>query len=298
MSDIDLRKLFKYISVSGLGQFVAKAWGLKKCITAERVQAFGTLIIAFVTVWTLFFTPIGERIIAEMNRSVEETQKELERLRTVTAKVTLRAVWSKFDDGLAENEYFAKVAADYHAHVEWVSGARPQPSIWWYRIPYRDRFGKSIGIPFEEPSRWGNRLRTIRNWWPSDWRDPGRLDPSDPLKLTEREELRAYLEGLLDEHFGGGGYGTPTMVSDVIEEMKRDEDVEDPGEIAAGMVRTKLDDLLRQHPTLASKPVRIRFTGPYSADEVVEAGEEIGRNVAEFRDALRSFIEIESKPYF
>ena len=119
----------------GLRQFVAKVWGLTKCITAAQVQAIGTSVIAFVTVWTLFFTPIGERLIAEMNRSVEETQEELERHRTVNAKVTLRAIWSKFGDGLAENEYFARVAADYHAHVEWVNGARPIPSDWWFRIP-------------------------------------------------------------------------------------------------------------------------------------------------------------------
>ena len=80
--------------------------------------------------------------------------------------------------------------------------------------------------------------------------------------------------------------------------MKRDEDVEGPGEIAAGMVRSKLDSFLTQHPTLASKPVRIRFTDQYSTDEVVEAGEEIGRNIGEFRDALRNCIEIESRPYF
>ena len=51
---------------------------------------------------------------AEWDRLRADNLKELERHRTVSAKITLRAVWSKFDDGLAENEYFAKVAADYH----------------------------------------------------------------------------------------------------------------------------------------------------------------------------------------
>ena len=84
---------------------------MTKHVTSARVQAFGTLVIAFVTAWTLFLTPIGNRIIAEVNRSVGEAQEELERHRAVNAKVTLRAVWGKLDDGLAENEYFARIAA-------------------------------------------------------------------------------------------------------------------------------------------------------------------------------------------
>ena len=279
-----------------LGQFVVNVWGRTRCITAVHVQAIATVVIACVTVWTLFLTPIGERFIAQINQSVEETQEELERYRTVNAKITLRAVWSKFDDKLAENEYFAKVATDYHAHVEWMNsadGATSRPSSWWLRLPYRDRIGTSIGIPFDEPSRWGDRLRTMDNWWLFDWEEPGRLD-----SLTARKELRVYLDGLLNEHFRGGGYGAPATVSGVIEGMKRDENVEHLGGIAAETVRGKLNDFLRQHPTLASKAVRIRLTGPYPADEVVEAGEEIGRNVAEFRDALRNFVRIESSPYF
>ena len=282
----------------GFGQFVAKVWGLTKCVNTERVQAGSTLLIALVTTWTLFFTPVGERLIAEMNRSVEETQEELEDLRQVTAKVALRAVWSKFDDRLAENEYFANVATDYHDHVEWINSDDEEstsPSWEWLMLPYRDGFGEMVGVPFDERSRWGERLRTMRNWWPVDWGQP---KPDGFNTVTARNKLRAYLDGLLEEHFGGGGYGAPATVSDVIEEMKRDEDVEGPGEIAAGMVRGMLNGFLTQHPTLASNPVRIRFTGPYSADEVIEAGEEIGRNVAEFRDALREYVRNESRPYF
>ena len=288
------RKLYRYILDSGFGQFVAK---FREYMTPERVQAGSTLLIALVTTWTLFFTPVGERIIAEMTRSVEETQEELERHRTVNSKITLRAVWSKFDDRLAENEYFANVAADYHAHVEWMNSADEEttsPSNEWFQIPYRDRFGEMIWVPFDEPGRWGERLRTMRNWWPADWLErPEWFDP-----VNARKELQAYLDGLLEEHFGGGGYGAPTTVSDVIEEMKQNEDVEGPGEVAAGMVRGMLDRFLIQHPTLASKQVRIRLTAPYSADEVIEAGEEIGRNVAEFRDALREYVRNESSPYF
>ena len=292
MSDTVLMKLFKYISGSGFRQFVAEVW---EYMTPERVQAGSTLFIALVTVWTLFFTPIGARLIAEMNRSVEDTQKELEDLRKITAKRTLRAVWSKFDDRLVENEYFTKIAADYHVHVEWVSEARPDPSAWWFRLPYRDGFGEMLGIPVDEPSRWGRRLTTISNWWSEDWGQP-RPDGFDTG--AARKELQAYLDGLLEEHFGGGGYGAPATVSDVIEEMKRDEDVEGPGEIAAGMVRGMLNGFLTQHPTLRSKRVRILFTGSYSADEVVVAGEEIGRNVVEFREALRGYVRNESSPYF
>ena len=282
----------------GLGQRVKKVWGLKRHITSNRVSALATSVIAIVTVWTLLFTPLGERFIADINRSLEETQDELERHRTVNAKVTLRAVWSKFDDGLAENEYFAKVAADYHTHVEWMNSADEEassPSNEWFRLPYRDGFGEMVGVPFNEPSRWGERLRTMLNWWPVDWEEPkpGRLDP-----VTARKELRAYLDGILEEHFGGGGHGAPASVSDVIDEMKRDEDVEYLGGVTAEIVRDMLDDFLRQHPILVSKPVRVRFTGPYTADEVVEAGEEVERNITEVRDALRSFVKIESDPYF
>ena len=67
---------------------------------------------------------------------------------------------------------------------------------------------------------------------------------------------------------------------------------------AVETVRGQLDEFLRQHSALASNPIRIRFDGPYSAGEVVEAGKNIGRNVGEFRDALRKHVRIASSPYF
>ena len=278
----------------GLGQRVKKVWGLKRHITSNRVSALATSVIAIVTVWTLLFTPLGERFIADINRSLEETQDELERHRTVNAKVTLRAVWSKFDDGLAENEYFAKVAADYHTHVKWANsagGLTPAPSMRWINTPHRDGITITGLVPIHEPGRWGDRQRTIQNWWPYP---PGTLED----RIIAHKELRAYLDGLLEEHFEGRGYGASATVNDVIEGMKRDEAIEYLGGVTAEIVRDMLDDFLRQHPALVSKPVRVRFTGPYTADEVVEAGEEVDRNITEFRDALRSFVKIESDPYF
>ena len=254
-------------------------------ITTNHIQAYSTLAIALVTVWTLFLTPVGERLSAQVNQ-------------TMNAKLTLRAVWSKFDDGLAENEYFAKVAVDYHAHVEWMNSDDEEstsPSWEWLRLPYRDQFGEMVGVPFDEPSRWGERLRTMRNWWSIDWGQP---KPDGFDTVTARNKLRAYLDGLLEEHFGGGGHGAPATGYDVIEGMKQDEAVEFLGERAAEIVRGKLDEFLRQHPTLTSKAVRIRLTRPYSANEVVEAGKEIYHNVDEFRVALREFVRNESSPYF
>ena len=55
--------------------------------TAERVQATGTAVIALVTVWTLFFTPLGERLVSEINQTVRETQQEVEHHRTIATKV-------------------------------------------------------------------------------------------------------------------------------------------------------------------------------------------------------------------
>ena len=254
---------------------------MKLRITTDHIQAYSTLAIALVTVWTLFLTPVGERLRSQVNQ-------------TMNAKITLRAVWSKFDDGLAENEYFADVAADYHAHVKWANspgGLTPAPSMRWINTPHRDGITTTGIVPIHEPGRWGDRQRTIYNWWPYP---PGRLE--DPL--TAHKELSAYLDGLLEEHFGGGGYGALATGYGVIEEMKRDEAVEFLGVEAAEMVRGKLDEFLRQHPLLTSKAVRIRLTKPYSDDEVVEAGEEIGSNIREFRDALRNFVRIESSPYF
>ena len=88
--------------------------------TAERVQAAATVVMALVTVWTLVFTPLGKRLISEINRTVRETQEELEHHRTLAGKVTLRAIWKGADDRLAENEYFARIAADYHTHKSWI----------------------------------------------------------------------------------------------------------------------------------------------------------------------------------
>ena len=282
---------------SRLGQTMAKTGRLAKQITAEWVQAISTLVIAFVTAWTLFLTPIGARIIAEINRSVEETQEELERRRVVDAKVTLKAVWGKLDDGLAENEYFARIAADYNAHIKWrdsPDGKGLMPSWWWLRLPYRDGIGtQSIGRSFDEPGRWGDRLRLMRDLWPFDLKDRPTLDP-----LAAHQELRGHLDALLDEHFGGGGFGAPASGGGVIDAMKRDDAVEQLGGAAADTVREKLDDFLQQHAMLSAKALRVRLARPYSANEVVEAGQAVGSNITEFRDALREFVRVESSPYF
>ena len=57
------------------------------------MQALGTAVIALVTVWALFFTPLGERLVSEINQTVRETQEEVEHHRTIATKVTLRALW-------------------------------------------------------------------------------------------------------------------------------------------------------------------------------------------------------------
>ena len=101
----------------------------------------------------------------------------------------------------------------------------------------------------------------------------------------------------MDEHFGGGGYGAPVTGYDVIEKMKRDDAVEFLGGKATEMVRDHLDEFLRPHPRLASQVVRIRLTKPYSANEVVDAGGKIGRNVREFRNTLGEFIKDQSSSY-
>ena len=111
-----------------LRQFVAKAWGLRRHVNAERVQASSTLLIALVTVLTLLVAPIRERFIDEVIRSVEETQEDLERQRMINAKSVLQDVWLKFDDKLADNEYFARIAGDYHTHVYSVNGTGP--ALW------------------------------------------------------------------------------------------------------------------------------------------------------------------------
>ena len=276
---------------------LAKWRGFAKHVTAERVQAFGTLVIALVTLWTLFLTPVGDRLITEISQSLEDTQDELERHRRVSAKVTLRAVWSKLDDGLAENEYFARVAADYNAHVEWMDspdGKGLRPSFTWLQLPYRDGVGRqNIGTNFEEPGRWGNRLKVMHDLWPFRTNREHALDP-----LATHKELRRYLDGLLDEHFGSGGYGAPATAGAVVEAMKRDEALIELGGPAADAVRGRLNEFLQLHATMTSKALRVQLVRPYSADEVVEAGEEVVRNVREFRDALREFVRDESSPYF
>ena len=295
--EADIKTSSKEPTESRQCPFLAELKRFARHITAPRVQAFGTLVIAMVTVWTLFFTPIGDRIVAEINRSVEETQEELERHRVVNAKVTLRAVWAKLDDGLAENEYFARIAGDYNAHIQWRNspdGKGLVPSWRWLQTPYRDGIGTSaIGDSFNEPGRWGNRLRMMRDLWPFDIANRRALDP-----LAAHQELCGLLDALLDEHFGGGGFGAPATIGGVIDTMKRDDAVAQLGGPAAVTVRGKLDDFLQQHSTLSTKSLRVQLARPYTATEVVETGQEVVRNLHEARNALREFVRIESSPFF
>ena len=141
--------------------------------------------------------------------------------------------------------------------------------------------------------RKGERIRPIR-----DGMALRRQGADQQAQLLFYGELRVYLDGLLEEHFGGGGYGSPATVSSVIDAMKRDEAIMQLGGPAAETVRAKLDEFLEQYPTQAPKTVRVLLDKPYSAEQVVDAGERVERNVAEFRDALRNFIRVETSPYF
>ena len=57
--------------------------------TAAHVQAAATVVMAAVTVWTLVFTPLGDRLISEINQTVRETQEELEHHRTLAGESDL-----------------------------------------------------------------------------------------------------------------------------------------------------------------------------------------------------------------
>ena len=129
--------------------------------------------------WTLFFTPLGERLVSEINQTVRETQQEVEHHRTIATKVTLRALWKVADDRLVENEYVAKIAEDYRSHMEWIEegerrlqGLKGQnnpssalPSNWWLLIPAREGQGAVGLVPMHEMGRWGERMRAISELW-------------------------------------------------------------------------------------------------------------------------------------
>ena len=102
----------------------------------------------------------------------------------------------------------------------------------------------------------------------------------------------------MQQYLGQTGGQRQATVSAVIEAMKRNEALEQLGGPVAEMVRGSLDEFLKQHPTPMSKALRVRHAPPYSADEVIDTGQAVGRNVVEFRNALREFVRIESNPYF
>ena len=273
--------------------------------TAERVQATGTAVIALVTVWTLFFTPLGERLVSEINQTVRETQQEVEHHRTIATKVTLRALWKMADDRLVENEYFAKIAQDYRSHTEWIEegerrlqGLKGQnnsssalPSIWWLRIPAREGQGAVGLVPMHEKGRWGERMRAILALW-----EP--LQESGVDRDVNFRALRKMLDPLLESHFRGHDYGAPRTGRALIEEMKADEAVDQLGSIGSETLRLTFDRFLRDHPDLAVARIRVQFEGPYTESQVIELGREVAENVARFRDAFRSFIKAECGPYF
>ena len=282
------------------------AWlkGIWDWCSAERVQAIGTAIIAFVTAWTLFFTPLGERLVSEINQTVRETQEELVHHRMVATKVTLRALWRVADDRLAENEYFARIAQDYRAHTKWIEeneerlqaepgqnrSSSPLPSTWWRRMPPREGRGH-VGIVVGEKGRWGERMDEIMELWPLLPR------PGQDSDLAYRE-LRRKLDRLLAAHFRGHGYGAPQTGKALIEEMKGEETVDQLGSIGSETLRQTFDRFLRGHPDLAPAAIRVQFEGPYSESQVIEMGEEVMKNVSRFRDAFRAFIKTECGPYF
>ena len=290
--------------------------------TVERVQAAATVVMALVTVWTLIFTPLGERLISEINRTVRETQEELEYHRTLAGKVTLRAIWKGADDRLAENEYFARIAADYQAHKSWIEQSEqrarelndlrakvaageagestlarqektpwPIPSMWWRRLPHRDGIPNTIMVPVHEKSRWGERVKEIHDFW-------SRLLRSDENKYPAYQELRRMLDRLIDAHVQGNGHGAPPTGRSLIEELKRGAAVTQIGAIGSEALRQTFDRFLRMHPELASTTIRVQFEGPYSEEQLIETGVAVVDNVNRFRDTFMSFIKAECGPYF
>lgn len=276
-----------------------------KWCTAERVQAIGTAVIALVTVWTLFLTPLGERLVSEINQTVRETQEEVEHHRTIATKMTLRALWKVADDRLAENEYFARIAQDYRAHTKWIEESEkrlqalagqnkssfPRPSSWWLRMPPREGRGNVGIVPRGEKGRWGERTGEILELWML-------LRESSEDSVVAYRELRRMLDILLESHFGGHGYGAPKTGRALIEEMKAEETVDQLGSIGSETLRQTFDRFLRFHPDLASTTIRVQFEGSYSESQVIEMGEEVMENVSRFRDVFRSFIKSECGPYF
>ena len=269
------------------------------------MQAFGTAVIALVTLWTLLFTPLGERLVSEINQTVRETQEEVEHHRTIATKVTLRALWKVADDRLVENEYFARIAEDYRAHTNWIEegekrmrGVEGQngsssalPSTWWLRVPAREGQGSVGFIPQHEKGRWGERMRAVLGLWTP-------LQESDENRDANYRALRRLLDPLLESHFSGHGYGAPRTGRALIEEMKADDAVNQLGDIAGETLRRAFDRFLEGHPDLVATPIRVQFEGPYMATEVIEMGGEVFENVTRLRDAFRSFIKAECGPYF
>ena len=305
--------------------WLKKTWTwLKKTWTSfdtQRVQAVATVVMAGVAVWTLVFTPLGERLVSEINRTLRETEAELEHHRTLAGKVTLRALWKVADDRLAENEYFARIGADYQAHTTWIVKSEerakkqkeleakvaagqedaktlekrekrpwPTPSEWWLKMPYRE--GREFGIvPIHEKSRWGERAVEILDLW-MKLREP----QGDGYLVYQ--EFRRKLELLLDTHGRNGSEGAPRTGRALIEELKKDDAVAQLGTTGSETLRQTLDRFLRTHPDLASDTIRVQFEGPYSESQLIKTGEKVAKNVTRFRDEFRSFIKTECGPYF
>lgn len=275
------------------------------CCTVQRVQAIGTAVIAFVTAWTLFFTPLGERLVSEINQTVRETKEELEHHRTVATKVTLRALWSVADDRLAENEFFAQIAEDYRAHAQWSESyatrsrdmpdqkrsPSPPPSTQWLNPPPLEGRPALGVIASGEKGRWGERNDEIMELWPLF------LNPEQDREQAHLE-LRTKLNRWLTEHFRGEGHGAPRTGRALIEQMKSEEAVSELGPVGGKTLRQTLDRFLSVHPDLAPMAIRVQFDGLYSESQVIELGSEVVRNVDRFRDAFRAFIKLECGPYF
>ena len=156
-------------------------------------------------------------------------------------------------------------------------------------MPQRE--GRSdVGIPLGEKSRWGERMDEIWELWTSSFE---RQKDSD---LAYRE-LREKLDGLLDAHFRGHGYGAPRTGKALIEQIKAD-GVDQLGPIGSETLRQTFDRFLRDHPDLESTAIRVQFKGPYLESQVIEMGEAVLKNVSRFRVAFRAFIKSECGPYF
>ena len=299
--------------------WLKKLWNY---LTPERVQAGAAVIMALVTAWTLVLTPLGERLVSEINRTVRETQAELEQQRTLAVKVTLGALWKVTDDRLAENEYFAGIAADYRAHTKWIeqcdervtelkdlrmkvqagqekeerwvkrkNSSWPLPPHSWLILPQRPDRENTGMLPLDEESRWGERVAEIFDLWME-------LDSPQEDGQLAYQKLRRKLELLLDTHFRGDGHGAPQTGTVLIEELKTNEVVTQLGTIGSELLRQTFDRFLRVNPELASVTIRVQFQGSYPEHQVVEMGKQIANNVIRFRHAFKSFVKEECGPYF